>query len=66
MRRSEKRVCRLLEEPERLEQEYRRRLHPQQKPHEFDGLETQMGKLRRGIARLIDGYADGRDFQTGI
>jgi site-specific DNA recombinase len=52
-------VCRLLEEPERLEQEYRRRLHPQQQPNEYDGLETQMGKLRRGIARLIDSYADG-------
>jgi site-specific DNA recombinase len=52
-------VCRLLEEPERLEQEYRRRLLPQQKPKEYEGLETQMGKLRRGIARLIDSYADG-------
>ena len=52
-------VCRLLEEPERLEQEYRRRLLPPQKPNEHEGLETQMGKLRRGIARLIDSYADG-------
>jgi site-specific DNA recombinase len=52
-------VCHLLEEPERLEQEYRRRLHPQQEPHEREGLETQIGKLRRGIARLIDSYTDG-------
>lgn len=52
-------VCRLLEEPERLEQEYRRRLLPRQKPDEDAGLQTQMGKLRRGIARLIDSYADG-------
>ena len=52
-------VCRLLEEPERLEQEYRRRLQPQQQPNEHEGLEAQMGKLRRGIARLIDSYADG-------
>ena len=52
-------VCRLLEEPERLEQEYRQRLHPQEKPNEHEGLESQLGKLRRGIARLIDSYADG-------
>ncbi len=52
-------VCRLLEEPERLEQEYRQRLQPQEKPNEHEGLESQLGKLRRGIARLIDSYADG-------
>ena len=52
-------VCRLLENPERLEQEYRQRLHPQQQPKEHEGLEAQMSKLRRGIARLIDSYADG-------
>jgi len=52
-------VCRLLEDPERLEQEYRRRLLPQQRQSEHEGMETQMSKLRRGIARLIDSYADG-------
>ncbi len=52
-------VCQLLEEPERLEQEYRQRLRPQQKPKEQEGLDAQMGKLRRGIARLIDSYAEG-------
>jgi site-specific DNA recombinase len=52
-------VCQLLEEPERLEQEYRRRLLPEPEPNEHEGLETQMGKLRRGIARLIDSYTDG-------
>lgn len=52
-------VCRLLEEPQRLEQEYRERLHPQQDPGEHAGLQTQMSKLRRGIARLIDSYTDG-------
>ena len=40
-------VCRLLEEPERLEQEYRQRLQPQEKLHEHEGLDTQMSKLRR-------------------
>jgi len=52
-------VYRLLEEPERLEQEYRRRLLPQEQSNEHNGLEIQMSKLRRGIARLIDSYADG-------
>lgn len=42
-----------------MEQEYRQRLQPQQKPNEHEGLEAQMGKLRRGIARLIDSYAEG-------
>ena len=52
-------VCQLLNEPQRLEQEYRRRLEPPQEQGEQGGLETQMGKLRRGIARLIDSYAEG-------
>ena len=52
-------VCRLLENPQRLEQEYRQRLQPQQQPHEHEGMLAQMSKLRRGIARLIDSYADG-------
>jgi len=52
-------VCHLLEAPERLEQEYRQRLSLQQNPKESEGLEMQRGKLRRGIVRLIDSYADG-------
>jgi len=52
-------VCRLLENPQRLEQEYRQRLHPQQQPNEHEGMLAQLSKLRRGIARLIDSYADG-------
>jgi len=55
----ERHVCRLLEDPERLEQEYRQRLLPSGKEGESDGLEAQIGKLHRGIARLIDSYADG-------
>ena len=54
-------VCRLLENPERLEQEYRQRLHPQQRPKEHEGLEAQMSKLHRGIARLIDSYAEVKE-----
>jgi site-specific DNA recombinase len=53
-------VCRLLEHPERLEQEYRRRLlQEEQTPDELSSLQARMGRLRQGIARLIDSYADG-------
>ncbi len=53
-------VCRLLEHPERLEQEYRRRLLQEEKPPDaLRDLETRMGRLRQGIARLIDSYAEG-------
>ena len=44
---------------ERLEQAYRQRLHPDQPSEAYHGLETQMSKLRRGLARLIDSYAEG-------
>jgi len=53
-------VCRLLEHPERLEQEYRRRLVQEEKaPDALSSLEARMGRLRQGVARLIDSYADG-------
>ncbi|MBO0782419.1 MAG: hypothetical protein J2P37_26690 [Ktedonobacteraceae bacterium] len=52
-------VCQLLKDPKRLEQEYRQRLQPEPQFHEHEGRETQMSKLRRGMARLIDSYADG-------
>jgi site-specific DNA recombinase len=52
-------VCRRLAQPARLEQAYRQRLHPQPQSHPSQGLETQRGKLRRGIARLIESYAEG-------
>jgi site-specific DNA recombinase len=51
-------VCRLLENPSRLQAEYERRL---EQPQETAGdeVEAQLGKLRGGLARLIDGYAEG-------
>jgi site-specific DNA recombinase len=54
-------VCALLAHPERLAQEFTRRLHadgrgPRQ---ERTVLERQVGKLRQGLARLIDSYAEG-------
>src|SRR5436305_8571725 len=53
-------VCRLLSHPERLEQEYRRRfLQEQQTPDELSQVEARMSRLRQGITRLIDSYAEG-------
>jgi hypothetical protein len=54
-------VCTLLAHPERLAEEYRRRLQPESrgKRTSLTTVEGQMGKLRQGIARLIDSYAEG-------
>jgi site-specific DNA recombinase len=53
-------VCRLLEHPERLEQEYRRRfLQEEQTPDELSQIEARVSRLRQGITRLIDSYAEG-------
>jgi site-specific DNA recombinase len=53
-------VCGLLEQPERLATEYRRRLaEPLPEAGELTATEAQMSKLRHGMARLIDSYAEG-------
>jgi site-specific DNA recombinase len=55
-------VCRLLADPARVLEEYQRRLQVvQAHPHrlELDATQRQIGKLRRGIDRLIDSYAEG-------
>jgi site-specific DNA recombinase len=53
-------VCTLLEEPQRLEQEYQRRLQvPSREDEDLTAIEIRIGKVRRGIARLIDSYAEG-------
>ncbi len=55
-------VCRLLEHPQRLEQEYRRRGQVPRRGSQWDtpeSLRAQSNKLRQGIARLIDSYAEG-------
>jgi site-specific DNA recombinase len=54
-------VCALLAHPERLAQEFHRRLHAdgQQHHQERRALESQGGKLQQGLARLIDSYAEG-------
>ena len=54
-------VCRLLKEPQHLQQEYQRRLHSSsrkqdQQPKKL--VESQMKKLHKGIERLIDAYTE--------
>lgn len=52
----------LLEEPERLVMEYQRRLdgsHQQVQQADLAVLERQITRLRQGIGRLIDSYAEG-------
>jgi site-specific DNA recombinase len=50
----------LLANPGRLAEEYQRRLHPDSstKRTPLTTLEAQLGKLRQGLARLIDSYTD--------
>ena len=53
-------VSRLLKEPHRLEQEYRQRLVlPEEQTTDATAIDKQRHKLRQGLARLIDGYAEG-------
>jgi site-specific DNA recombinase len=49
----------LLENPQRLEQEYDRRGQDPKQGQNLTSLETQLTKLRRGMGRLIDSYAEG-------
>jgi site-specific DNA recombinase len=54
-------VWTLLAHPERLAEEYRRRLPPDTRPQRpaLDTVEAHLGKLRQGLARLIDRDAEG-------
>jgi site-specific DNA recombinase len=51
----------LLEHPARVTEEYRRRMQPEKSctHRELASAETRLSKLRHGLARLIDSYADG-------
>ncbi len=50
----------LLEQPQRLADEYRRRLRePPPQAADRAATEAQVHKLRQGLARLIDSYAEG-------
>lgn len=57
------RVKALLQEPERVADEYRRRLAQAaagaEEPEEVARMEKQMASVRRGSERLIDSYAEG-------
>jgi site-specific DNA recombinase len=57
------RIKALLQEPERVADEYKRRLAHAgagaEEPEEVARLEKQMAAVRRGIGRLIDSYAEG-------
>jgi site-specific DNA recombinase len=55
-------VCRLLENPARVMQEYQRRLQAARtapRRPELETIERQLRKLRSGVGRLIDSYAEG-------
>jgi site-specific DNA recombinase len=56
-------VQRLLQNPDLIAAEYERRLHQAQHPDadrsDLVTTEAPIAKLRRGVARLIDGYAEG-------
>lgn len=52
----------LLEQPERLQQEYERRLRDpggDARRDDLTSLDTQTRRLRQGMGRLIDSYAEG-------
>jgi site-specific DNA recombinase len=55
-------VCQLLQDPHRIEREYHRRGYARPRGTKWEtpeSLRAQITKLQRGMARLIDGYAEG-------
>ena len=55
-------VCALLDEPQRIEREYRRRLTAPKRAVGWDGVESVqrvIQKVKRGMTRLLDAYQDG-------
>ena len=63
-------VCALLQDPSRVAQEYQRRLQEPQQQESRTLLEAQASKLKQGLSRLIDGYAEGlidkQEFQPRV
>jgi site-specific DNA recombinase len=63
-------VCALLQDPARLAQEYQRRLQEPYRQENRAMLEAQATKLKQGLSRLIDSYADGlidkQEFQPRV
>jgi len=53
-------VCDLLQDRQRLQQEYERRLnHPKPEDQNLALIQAQRGKIQQGLTRLIDSYAEG-------
>ena len=55
-------VCSLLSDPQRIQQEYQRRLTGMEQREGWDSpdrLQSTSRKMHRGIDRMIDAYADG-------
>jgi len=53
-------VCRLLQDSNRLTQEFRRRLAaPDTRQRDLNEQQAQITKVRQSMVRLIDGYAEG-------
>jgi site-specific DNA recombinase len=52
-------VRHLLANPERIEQEYHRRLTVKKSDVGLEQVESRVNKVKRGIGRLIDAYSDG-------
>jgi site-specific DNA recombinase len=53
-------VCDLLQDPQRLKQEYERRLNTPGKENEnLLVIQSQMSKIQQGMTRLIDSFAEG-------
>jgi site-specific DNA recombinase len=63
-------VCALLQDPSRVAQEYQRRWQEPQRQENRIVLEAQATKLKQGLSRLIDGYAEGlidkQEFQPRV
>lgn len=53
-------VCDLLQDRQRLQQEYQQRLNvPKPEDQNLTLIQTQRGKIQQGMARLIDSYTEG-------
>lgn len=52
-------VSALLQDPQRIEKEYRRRLEQPKRGVETEQLKSVTSKVKRAISRLIDAYGDG-------
>ena len=54
-----KEVCNLLKNPERLELEHRQNGPAGKSSEDLEILKSHLGKLQRGVERLIDSYSEG-------